>query len=54
MGRCGWKDGIASYLGMNAEGHVNFGNNIIHPNVDGNRESYIEFHSSGEKLGLQI
>lgn len=41
-------------MGLNAEGHVNLGSYIIHPKVDDNRELYIEFQNSEERLGLQI
>lgn len=39
---------------LNAEGHVNLRNYIIHPKVDDTRELYVEFQNSEEKLGLQI
>lgn len=45
---------LVTDMGMSAQGHVNFGNYIIHPKADDNGELYIEFQSSGERLGLQM
>lgn len=41
-------------MGLNAGGHVNLGSYIIHPKVSDNRQLYIEFQNSEERLGLQV
>ena len=45
---------LVTEMGTKAEGHVNFGNEIIHPKVGNDRELQMEFQSSGERRRLKI
>ena len=50
MSPCNWTDGIASYLDRDECRTRHFGKNILHPHVDGNRESYTEFQVSEKRF----